>query len=321
MILCEWTPDGGSMIRISDMDRPLTHQWYNHIKSLSSIKFALASVTGGYAKPKFSDLQLWPKMFESNWPPPDSAEVVIKWTEDTEANAITLFEGSAGLDSFDRHAVTYTLTMPEFDETIIDGTSYTSTDLEGFLTTLCTALSLSTDFTEARATSPDVSFSVENDIQAIDLMSDVCEWFGHGFKIIGSTLYLFDMLGSLTPISMDEFDFSQSSYRKHTPISLLVRGNKSVSGSSPNGEQIEFDKNYGLAADALTHLGNLKTLYEKDIIELNCMMTDARPQILEDFTTYDESTIQPTSFTGKAVSVIYNFDTEKVQIEGMGAVS
>lgn len=321
MILVEFTPTGGTLHRISTRDIALTHQWYGHIKSSAIFKMTLPEVYGGYAAPDFSDLQISPEMFEDlPWPPTDTADVVISWTDSDEAGAVQIYSGTASLDSFDRDSIVYTLQKPEFDHTVTSGTVYNTT-LEGFLTTLCTSLSLSTDYTYGRSTSPNVNFTVADDIQAIDLMSNVCSFMSHGFTVIDGTLYLYDMTEERTITVMDEFDFLPSSYRKGQPLALIEFNNISIDGSNKSGDTLTFDRRYCISGEVADHFGNIKTLIESDILELNCMISVDRPKILQTISTVDESTIQTTNFTGNITSVIYNFDTEKMQVEAIGLTS
>lgn len=321
MILVEFTPEGGSLHRISNKDLTLTYPWDSYIVSLSSIKFSLKSVQGGYAKPTFSELKISPDFFENlTWPPASSADVVIKWTDTDEDSAITVFDGKAAVSKYDRFSVSYTLTQPEFDLTLTEGTSYTNT-LVNIITNRATSLGLTTDTTNSRSTSPAVSYTLEADTQAIDFMSLLCEFFTHGFKIEDDVLYLYDMLLTTTPIDLTEYEFLPSSYRKATPLALIAYNSRSAPGSSPNGKEIQLNFRPCIAANAVDNLENIVTILEQDFADLKCMITDERPKILDTVSMYDESTIQPTSFTGIVTSVTYNFDSEVVKYEISGTAS
>ena len=325
MILCEFTPSGGSLIRISTEDKALAHQWYGYILGLDSIRFELKSPAGGYAKPSFSDLRLSPEMFEDlSWPPEYNADVIIKWTEDTEANAVTLFEGTATLNEFDRNFVSYALKMPEFDYTITESPSYPtySDTLANVFTSLCSSLSLTLNTDDARGTSPSVSYTVDADQQAIDMMAAMAEFFTHAFYVSGGTLYLVDMLGTDTASELTEDDFTPARYRNRQPVSLVQCNSKSADGSDKNGDEIELGTRYSAGGASLTpHLENYVICIERDTAEITCPITDETPRILDYVTLYDESTIQPTTFTGRVISVLYNFDSELAQLEISGAAS
>jgi len=322
MILIEWTPEGDDMIRISTADIPLEHQWFGYVLSMSSLKFACASQLGGYCKPSFSEITLSPEMFEnSTWPPNPDADVKLYWTETDEAEATLLFDGTATLDTYDRHGISYRILMPEFDDTTALSTIFADT-LVDVMTDLCGDLGLLIDTTYARSPSPDVDYTTEQDGQTIDLMDAMCEFFTHGFYIEDGTLYLYDMLGATTAQQLDELDFAPSSYRRGETLSLVKCNAKSSPGSNPNGEEYDLGTRYSAAGDDnAAACANAVIALEQDIAEVNMPITETLPRPLSYVTMYDESTIKPTTFAGKVISIIYNFDSELAQLEISGAAS
>lgn len=323
MLLCEFTPDGGTLARISTEDIALDYQWLSYITSLSSIKFQTTQKYGGYAKPSFSDMMLSPTLFEDSWPPTKLATIKLIQTETTEAAGVTIFSGTAQRTSFDRGGVNYILKQPEFDATIATATAYSGT-LDTVIDTLCGSglLDLTVDDTEERATMPTVSYTTTADIQAIDLLDDMCAFFCHGFKIIEGTLYLYDLLETIAPVALDEFDIQPSSYRDEQPISLITQGDDSVFGSSPNGDEVSISTTYasgGINTEAA--LTNIKTMLESEIAVLNCKIDDDKPTILDCLTLTDESTVEDTTTAARVVSVIYNYDSLDMQIEARGSVT
>lgn len=322
MILCEYTPSGGSLVRMALVDTPLTYQWYGYLQSVSSVKLQLGNQWGGYAQPTFSTIEMTPEPFESgDWPPAKSASFKLMWTESDEDAAVTIFDGTALLSTYDREAVVYNLSSPEFDATVSDGTVFSGT-LNSVMATLCGSsyLNLTLDTTNARSTSPSVSFTLSGDTQAIDLADDLCQFFCHAFYISNSTLYLIDMLSSDTATELTEFDVQPCSYSVGELLSLVSSDNGSVSGSYSNGGTLEIATEYCSTTNLTTNLTNIKTMAEKDVAEINMMMSDSTPQILDVITLFDESTPQDTTATGRVTSIIYNFDDETVQLEAVGTV-
>ena len=55
MILVEFTPEGGSIQRISNEDIALTYQWFGFIIAMPSFSIGLPTRHGGFAKPEFSE--------------------------------------------------------------------------------------------------------------------------------------------------------------------------------------------------------------------------------------------------------------------------
>ncbi len=323
MILCEWTPSGGSLTRISTEDIALDFQWYSYITSIASIKFQTTELFGGYAKPSFSDITLSPNLFEGSWPPAKTAAVKLVQTETTEAAGTILFDGTAHRTGFDRTGVNYELKQPEFDATIAESTAYSGT-LASVVDTLCGSgiLDLTVDHTEERATTPTVAYTTSKDVQAIDLLAEMCAFFTHAFKIVEGTLYLYDMLSTTTPTALTEFDILPSSYTDDEPISLITQDDDSVAGSNPNGDEVKITESYASAGtNTEAALTNIKTVLESEIAVIDAKIDADKPTILDCLTLTDESTIGDTTTSGRAMSVIYNFDSLDMQIEARGSVT
>lgn len=321
MILVEWTPESGSLARLSTRDIALTYQWYGYITSIASIKFSTSKVYGGYAKPTFSDITISPEYFENDWPPAKTADVKFTQTETTEAAGVILIDGTAQRKDYDRNGAKYVLRQPEFSATTTASTAYADT-LDNIVDTLCTALGITVDHTEERAAPPAVSYTVPKDIQAIDLLDDMCAYFTHAFKIVEGVLYLYDMLGSTTPVALTEFDVQPCSYKDGRAISLITGDVDSVTGSDANGDEVSISTIYATTGTNNTaNLTNIKTLMEKQIATIKAKIDDDKPTILDNFTLLDESTVGDTNTSARVLSVIYNYDTLDMQIEAYGSVT
>ena len=320
MILCEFTPEGYPMQRLSLRDKPLTYQWFGYIKSIASLKFQMSKKYGGYAKPTFSDISFIPTVFEDAWPPPKKADIILLQTDTDEFGGVLLFNGTAQRASYNRKEIKYNLRQPEFDVTVTTSTAYDDT-LVDVATAISTSLGLSINTTLARVTSPDVLFTTTKDTQAIDLLDDMCSFFSHGFKIIEGTLYLMDMLGTETGTDLTEFDVLPCSYKDDKSISLVTSGEFSVAGSSPNGDEHNISTAYHTTqGNVETALTDIKTILERDLATVNAKISDTQPQILDRFTLFDESSINPLTTTARVTSIIYNYNSLNLQIEGHGAV-
>lgn len=324
MILCEFTPDGGTLQRISDEDIALDYQWFSYIKSMDSIKFQLPQVYGGYAGPSFSDIVLWPDAFTNDWPPPDTATVKIVETDTTFAAGKVVFDGSAVVGEIEQTGIGLILKKPELDLTIPSGTNYNDT-LLNIVNLFCGPgwLNCTVDSTRARAVSPAVLHTTTSDMGALALLASICAWFSHGFYIQGSTLYLVDMKDTtMTPIELTEFDVQPCSYRKADPVLLVKCGDYSVDGSYDNGDEVDVGEGYHTTeANILVALGDIKTLLEMDIATIRFKTDQVKPGILDRIILYDESLLQPVTFVGIITSIIYNYDTLSVEAEVLGSMS
>lgn len=320
MILMEFTPDGYGLQRISTEDVALEYQWFSYINSIASIRISLSQEYGGFAKPKFSDISLSPEMFEDMWPPPKNATVKIIQTETNESGGVIIFDGTAYLSDYDRSSIGYELKQPDFDSTIAKSTSYNDT-LINIVNVLCGAsfLNLTVDSTNARTVSPSVIYTTDKDIQTIDLLDDMCSFFSHGFYISEGTLYLFDMLETTTPVELTEFDVLPCSYTENQPVALIKSGDFSIDGDNKNGNTYTISPTFHTTqANVETALGDIKTIVEKDLVKLNAKIDDKKPQVLNTLTLTDESLINSLTTTAIVTSVVYNYDTLDMQIEGFG---
>jgi hypothetical protein len=321
MILMEFTPTGGSTYRISTEDRALTYQWFGYISVFNSLKISLPFRHGGIARPEFSDITLSPSLIEEIGSIPTTAAVVIKETETDEAAAVTIFDGTALLGDYDRNGFWYILYRPANEEKTTKTTAYNAT-LTSVATTLCTTMGLTIDTTYARSPSPAVLHTAAKDQLLFDLLSDMLAFFSHGAVVFGTTLYIYDMLGTYTATELDEFDFQPAKYRRDTGYSLFSNGDDvSIAGSFENGGEYSVKEFHTTTANIQTALGNIKTIMEQDIAIVPFKQDAAKPGILSKISLTDESTVLSLSFSGIVTSVIYNYDTLGVEIESSGTVT
>lgn len=319
-LLVEFTPHGGVLQRLSNEDIPLTDQWFSYILSFLSVRLDIEKDYGGYVSPSYSDIVISPEAFES-WPPSGDALFKIMITSDGEDEAVIIFDGYGTPTEYDREGVSYELTTPEYSATISKGAVQTGT-LLSLITSYCSTLGLTLDSSNSRSTSPSVDYTPSSDVQLIDLMSDMCAFFTHAFKVTGGTLYLYDMLATGTAKHISEFDMQPCTYGKAKPIHTVKCGDISISGSSSYGSEYSVSTAYhtteSLVEDALT---NIKTIIEKDVAEIETMIDQTSIVVLDDLTVFDESTVNETSLDAKAVSTLYNFDDYTLSIEAIGVVS
>ncbi len=319
MILVEFTPSGGSLYRISLNDVALEYQWFGYIKSLSSIKFALPTRHGGYARPEFSQMELSPNLMAEIGSYPATATVRIVETESNETAGAVIFDGGATLVDYGRHGFVYKLTKPHVDVTIASGTAYADT-LTAVAGTLCTAMGLTLDDTAARSPSPAVDHTTASDQLALDLLSDMCAFFSHGFTIKGAMLYLYDMLTSETATVLTEFDTQACNYRRE-PYSLFKASDtESLDGSDSNGAEYSVTPYHGTSENIQAALADIKTIMESSIAVMRWKVDKDKPIILGQVEYTDESLILPVDVFAKITNIIYNFDTLSVEAVLTGSV-
>jgi len=317
----EFTPPDGSLYRISTDDIALTYQWFGWITSFNSLKIALPFRHGGIAQPEFSDITISPDFIKEIGSIPATAEVTIKETDTDEAAAVTIFSGTATLGDYDRNGFGYILHRPANLEKTTKSTAYNAT-LVSVATTICTAMGLTIDTTYARDPSPAVLHTAAKDQLLFDLLSNMLAFFSHGAVIVGTTLYLYDMLGAFSETVLDEFDFQPASYRKDTGYSLFSNGDDvSIDGGFENGEEYTVQQFHTTTANIQAALGDIKTIMEQDIAIIPFKQDATKPGILQKISLTDESTVLSLSFSGIITSIIYNYDTLGVEVESSGLVT
>lgn len=329
MILCEFTPTGYSLQRIALRDIALEYQWYSYIISFSSFRLSLPYDYGGYVEPEFTDLELSPEMFDGISPIPETSTVKLIEIDETDpdataSNGTVIFEGAGALSYYDRYSVKYTITKDTYEAEVASGTTFSGT-LNSVMATLCggSYLNVTLDTTKARETSPDVSFTVSSDITAIDLASEMCAWFSHGFYITDGTLYLVDLLlDTSVDYALDEFDVLPCSYSMNSPISLITCDTGSVTGSNSSGDTKSISTPYHTTtANIEAALTDILSILESPRAEIPIMMQPGGPGIMDIVTLTDESTVNTITSKIRVTSVIYNFDDERYQIEGFGVIT
>jgi hypothetical protein len=278
---------------------------------------------GGYAEPSFSELNISPDAFDT-WPPDGDATIkvmLLDMDETDETKAVTIFDGYGTPEQFDHEGVEFTLYSTGYTATIAEDATQTGTVLS-LMTSYCSTLGLTLDSTHARSTSPAVSYTPSSEELMIDVMDEMCAFFTHGFRIIDGTLYLFDMLTTGDIAEVTEFSMQEATYGKAEPLIEVTCGDYSVSGSSTYGDDVSISTAYHTTGAAINAaLTNIKTVLEKDVVEIESTTGQVSINVLDDFSVYDESTKAATSITAKAKSVLYNFDNDTVNIEGIGVLS
>ncbi len=307
--------------RISDEDLPLEHYWTAMVASMSSVKYATRHPGGGYVEPSFGDLDLLPSLFAGESEYPISCPIKIMHTKDTEANAVTILEGTAHLTDIARASVKYDIYATEYDDKVEDAV-YSDTLLNIF-TTACSTLGFTLDSTHARVVSPAVSYTATGEKVLIDNLSDMARFFSHLFYIEDDVLYLIDMLLETQTVNLTEFDIYPSGYTYEKPVSIFKTGSDtteaSVDGSYSYGDEDSVSPQcHTTIANSETALTDRKTILESPRIQMKFPLDNVYKAGTM-LTLTDESQEIPLNVQAKVRSVIWNFDSYECVIEGEGA--
>jgi len=208
---------GGSTVYVSNDYHDIEHFYDAYVAGLSQLRVATREIYGGFAEPSFGEIDFLPSVFPSNWVPPMSIPIIVKLGVTGEADAETLFEGTAYQKSIGRDSIKYDLYGPEsYATTVVDGV-YDGT-LNAVFTTACSTLGLTLNTTYARATSPAVKYTATGEQKIIDNLSEIAAFFTHRFYIQSGTLYLIDcLLDNGSVLALTEFDIFPSNYTTGNP--------------------------------------------------------------------------------------------------------
>lgn len=329
-ILCEFTPTGGEMIRASMSDFSNLHLWKSYITSLPSVKISMPNAWGGYAAPpQWADLSFSPDMFTDtdNWPPPDTATIRLLWIDgDDETESTVIWDGTAILSEMPYDSIKYRIARIANATKIPASTAFADT-LANVMTTLCGSsyLNLSLDTSRARIPSPAVSHTTSAEILTVDLISDMCAFFGHGCYVEGRTLYLIDMYDTTTTqTTIDSGDVLPSSGPKYgTRYSTAKCGDYSAASATvTNGEELSISTAYhGTESNIEAALAILLDIANRPQVELSAIVGESPIKIGGCYLFNDENHAQSLQSIFVVSDIVYNFDSDQLQATGAGVVA
>jgi len=280
---------------------------------------------GGYAEPTFSDISFFPDMFSGNWPPPESATIKLTWIDDgDETGGQVIFDGSARRAEPDYDKIKYTLKRTENTTKVAESTAYADT-LNAVMATLCgsTLLNLTLDTTRARIPSPAVAYTTTAEVLTIDLASEMCAFFGHGFYTDSGTLYLVDMYDISEQTEVDEFDITGCSLKDEKGYSSAKSGDYNVTSATVlNESELSISTAYHtVQANIEAALTIILEIANRPIIKLDTMITSSPQVIAGCYIINDENHYLPLQSIMLTSDIVYNFDSEKIQATGAGSIS
>ena len=98
----------------------LQHFWDAKIISFSSPEYAIDQDCGGFCRMTFGGISFSPDVFASEWPPPATCRILVKYTATTEDAAVTLIDSDIYLDGFNEDSVNYMINTPKFTQRLLD---------------------------------------------------------------------------------------------------------------------------------------------------------------------------------------------------------
>lgn len=267
-------------------------------------------------------IELSPELFEGDWPPPVSCPITLKYTATTEAAAETILTGNAHLKSITRNSIKYDLSGPTYDEQIADTTAYNAT-LNVVIDTILTSIAEITtvNTTYARAISPNVTHTVDGDQLAIELASNIAEFYSHLIYIVGSTAYLVDMLLDNGTQTITEFDFFPAEYSYEEPVAIARCGDYIRVSSYTYGVELSVDPYHTTEANINTALDDIIAIENKVRVRLPIPFLGSVPAPGKKISWTDTALAVDTAAYIRARALTYDFIKEIVTIEGEGEIS
>lgn len=182
--------------------------------------------------------------------------------------------------------------------------------------------------TYARATNPNVLYTLTSTRIAINVASDIAAFYSHLIYVIGDTAYLVDMkLSNGTDWTLTEYEyFASPSYQNATPKSGIKTTYNEESyfaiSAYPYGEMSEIDPYHQTEANIEAALADILVLENQDKISVAVPMIAGNfPKLGQKVAFTDSSTVKSQSVWVRARQLRLNFVNETIEIEGEGVIA
>ncbi len=286
-------------------------------------QYKLAKRWGGYTRLSFGGISFFPDLFENDWVPPTSSNIVIKYTSSNIDSAVTLFTGTAHISKIDRTEIKYDVHGQKYSGSTILGDTFTDVPFKDVFTACAVTLGLSLDTSLARSSNTEINHTVSSEKEITDLLSDISAFYTHSYYIDADTdtLYLQDMFQDNGTTTITEFDYFPSNYEFNTPVSVITSGQFNSGVTYPYGKGISQTPYVQTAASAGVALANIWEIYHKTNTNLNIPLVEPLPT-LPGLRVQWTDTAQgvDTSAYLRVRTVRYDFDKEEVRITGEGEI-
>lgn len=319
-------PSGTRRVATEDWDD--VYQWFGEIAGVDNIKIGCLSETGGQVTTTYGSIDFLPTVFEDDMPPPRSFHATISIAESSESTAVQLFSGVLMRTRIAEtgDSISYDLRGSSSSVTV-NAQAFNDT-LANVFTWACDGarLNLTLNTTYAMSPSPAVIYTTpSSDTRLLDVLSDISKFFCHAFQVVGSTLYLIDMLGDRGSRTLIEMDFEPPSYEDHPPYNRFVAGTRTLSGSEQTGDDYSVSPVcHTTNANIDAALADIKTIIERQNIVVRMpLLLDNVPDIGEKISFVDQNQVIDLDGWFRARAITFNVtpSEEYLVVEGEGAVS
>jgi len=186
----------------------------------------------------------------------------------------------------------------------------------------------SVDTGYARASSPDVLYTLASDRLAINTASDIAAFYSHLIYIIGSTAYLVDMLlDNGADWDLTEFKFfAMAQYKNKTPLAAITCSSGGVVYSEVSaysyGTTTSVEPYHSTQANIEAALTDILAIENSPRINISVPMIAGNfPRLGQKITIPDTSHIADLSSWIRARKLSYDFLNDSINIEGEGAIA
>ena len=181
--------------------------------------------------------------------------------------------------------------------------------------------------TYARATSPNVTWTLTSDRLAINVASDIAAFYSHLIYVIGSTAYLVDMLLDNGEWTLTEFEFfAYPKYRYKTPIAEIKCSSDNViysrASTYPYGMGMDVEAFHSVKANIDAALDDIMNIENAPRVNLSVPMIAGNfPKLGQKITLPDTGNVEDLESWIRVRILQYDFVDTTISIEGEGAIS
>jgi len=183
------------------------------------------------------------------------------------------------------------------------------------------------DTTYARASSPNVLWTLTSERLAINIASDIAAFYSHLIYVVGATAYLVDMKRDNGTRTLTEYQyFAAPTYQYKTPYAMITCSSDNVvynaKSAYPYGPTTNVDPYHETAANINTALADILALENAPRISLDVPMVAGNfPALGEKITIPDTAHVADLSSYIRVRKLQYNFVDLIINVEGEGAIA
>lgn len=179
----------------------------------------------------------------------------------------------------------------------------------------------------ARASSPNVLWTLTSERLAINVASDIAAFYSHLIYVVGSTAYLVDMKLDNGTRTLTEYQyFAAPTYQYKTPYAMITCSSDNVvynkKSAYPYGPTTSVEPFHETQANIETALTDILALENAPRISLDVPMVAGNfPALGEKITIPDTAHVADLSSYIRVRKLQYNFSDMIINVEGEGAIA